>query len=167
MPSIEMSRLSNDARVWVFGVSPSLQGAAGEMLLREVDRFLSEWSAHGTPVTSGREVIDGSFLVIAAEKNSETSGCSIDRLFHTLRSLEHDLRVSIIDTERVFYRDLSGAVRAASRSEFRELAGNRAVNAGTPVFDPLVETVGAIRRGELEKPAAASWHAAAFLLASS
>jgi hypothetical protein len=166
MPQFEMSRLSNDARVWVFGASPSLGPAASRRLLAAVDEFLSGWTAHNVPVISGRELIDGTFLVIAAERNSETSGCSIDRLFNTLQRLEADLRVNLVDTERIFYRDPGGAIRTASRAEFRSLAEQHEVHAGTRVFDPLVETVGAIRRGELEKPAASSWHGRAFAISS-
>jgi hypothetical protein len=164
MPRIEMSRLSDHARVWVFGISPSPDAMAGQRLLASVDQFLAGWAAHDTPVTSGREMVDGTFLVIAAERSSETSGCSIDRLFHTLRGLERELAVAIIDTERIFYRDEGGAIRAASRTEFRALAERRAIHGATPVFDPMVDTVGAIRRGELEKPAAASWHGSAFAI---
>jgi hypothetical protein len=165
LPRRDLEQLSDAARVWIFPVSPSLAPDAATRLLGDVDRFLADWAAHGSPVLSARELVEGSFLVIAAEKNSETSGCSIDRLFGTMKTLERELSVSILDPNRIFYRDAAGSVRAATRSEFRELAAGDAVDASTHVFDPLVETLGEVRRGGLEKPAGESWHARAFSIA--
>jgi hypothetical protein len=162
LPRRDLQQLSDAARVWIFPVSPALSAESATRLLSDVDRFLAEWAAHGTPVVSGRELIEGSFLVVAAEKNSETSGCSIDRLFGTMKTLERDLSVAILDPNRIFYRDAAGVIRAASRAEFRTLATSEAIDATTRVFDPLVETLGDLRGGLLEKPAGESWHARAF-----
>ena len=36
-------------------------------MLQDVDAFLDQWAAHGAPVTSARELIEGSFLAIAVD----------------------------------------------------------------------------------------------------
>ena len=162
MPRRELNQLSDAAQLWVFPVSPALDGAKKAHLLDVVDRFLDEWAAHGAPVTSGRDLVEGSLLVIAADKDSETSGCSIDRMFGTLKQLEGALGVSILDSNRILYRDRSGSVQAARRSEFRDTVAAGQVDADTVVFDPLIDTLGSFRRGELEKRAADSWHGAAY-----
>jgi hypothetical protein len=162
MPRRELNDLTDAARVWVFPISPPLDSAEQQSLLDVVDRFLSEWAAHGAPVTSGRAVVEGSLLVIAADENSETSGCSIDRMFGTLRQLEGALGVSILDPNRILYRDRNGAVQAVQRAGFRDAAAAGEIDGRTVVFDPLIDTLGSFRRGELEKRAGDSWHGAAF-----
>jgi hypothetical protein len=149
---VNMDQLSNDAYVWIFGISPSLDARQSEALLGRIDAFLENWAAHGTPIPGAAEVRDGSFLIVAADERREKSGCSIDRMFGTLKQLEGDLGVAILDANRVFFRDAQG-IHAVERSAFRNAA-----NIDTPVFDVTVERLGDVREGAWEKPAAQSWH---------
>ena len=150
---VNIDQLSNNAHIWIFGISPALDEAQSATLLRQVDAFLDEWAAHGVPIKGARELREGSFLIIAADEHREKSGCSIDRMFGTLKNLERELNVQILDSTRVFLRD-RGAVRAVPRGEFRQSA-----NADTPVFDVTAEKLGEVRTGAWERRAADSWHA--------
>lgn len=153
MPRIELTQLPDESRVWIFGISPSLPEQQEARLRSAVDAFLQEWAAHGHPITAARDVIEGTFLVVAVDKAAETSGCSIDRMFGTLRELERELAVSILDSGRIFVRHGDGRPDAISRADFRERA-----DAHTIVFDTTAETLGSIRSGAWERTAAESWH---------
>ncbi|HET7704631.1 MAG TPA: hypothetical protein VFM36_00955 [Thermoanaerobaculia bacterium] len=153
MPRIELSSLPDDAQTWVFGISPALDERQAAHLLGAVDRFLADWAAHGSPIHAGRDLVEGSFLVIAVDKQAETSGCSIDRMFGTLRDLERQLGVTILDSARVFFRHGDGHADALSRPEFRANADMH-----TLVFDTTVSRLGEVRSGSWEKPAGDSWH---------
>ena len=153
MPRRDLKQLSDDAYIWIFGISPALDEGREVKLLQKVDAFLEKWAAHGAPIESARDVIEGSFLVIAAEKTSERSGCSIDRLFGTLKQLEADLGVAILDANRVFFRHGDGRVDAMSRAEFRDKA-----DAHTIVFDTTAESLRDIRTDAWERRAEESWH---------
>ena len=150
---VNIDQLSNAAHVWIFGISPALDEAKQVALLSAVDSFLDGWAAHGAPIRGARDLREGSFLIIAADDKSERSGCSIDRMFGTLKNLERELGVQILDSTRVFFRDHRSGVRAVSRGEFRTAA-----EADTPVFDTTTEQLGAVRSGAWERPAAQSWH---------
>ena len=149
---VNIDQLSNEAYVWIFGISPALDAQQSDALLRHVNAFLDNWAAHGTPIVGAAEVREGSFLVVAADEHREKSGCSIDRMFGTLKQLERDLGVAILDANRIFFRDGEG-IRAVGRGEFRNAA-----NGETPVFDVTVERLGDVRAGVWEKPASQSWH---------
>lgn len=149
---VDISQLSDNAHVWIFGVSPALDEEKQRTLLSRVGAFLDQWAAHGNPLRGASEVREGSFLIIAADETSERSGCSIDRMFGTLRQLEQELGVQILDSNRIFLRD-DGRVRAVPRHEFRTMA-----NPATPVFDVTAEQLGAIRTGAWERRASDSWH---------
>jgi hypothetical protein len=150
---VNIDQLSNDAHIWIFGISPALDATQSATLLGQVDAFLDNWAAHGVPIRGARELREGSFLIIAADEKREKSGCSIDRMFGTLKSLERELNVQILDSTRVFLRD-RGNVRAIARGEFRDAA-----NPDTPVFDVTAEKLGEVRTGAWERRAADSWHA--------
>ena len=149
---IDIDQLSNNAHVWIFGVSPALDEEKERTLLARVDAFLEQWAAHGTPIRGARDVREGSFLIIAADETGERSGCSIDRMFGTLRQLERELGVQILDANRIFLRH-DGRVRAVPRNEFRNAA-----DLATPVFDVTAEQLGSIRTGAWERAAGESWH---------
>ena len=149
---VNIDQLTNDAHIWIFGISPALDATQSATVLHRVDTFLDEWAAHGVPITGAREMREGSFLIIAADENREKSGCSIDRMFGTLKELERELNVKILDANRVFLSD-HGSVRAVARGEFRNAASLE-----TPVFDVTAEKLGEVRTGAWERPAADSWH---------
>jgi hypothetical protein len=149
---VTIDQLSNDAHIWIFGISPALDEAQSATLLGQVDAFLDNWAAHGVPIKGARELREGSFLIIAADEQREKSGCSIDRMFGTLKSLERELNVQILDSTRVFLRE-HGSVRAVARREFRTAA-----TPDTPVFDVTAEKLGEVRTGAWERRAADSWH---------
>lgn len=153
MPRRDLQQLSDDAYVWIFGISPALDANGAVKLLHGVNGFLEKWASHGQPIESASDLIEGTFLVVAAEDTSERSGCSIDRMFGTLRELERDLNVRILDSDRVFFRHGDGRVDAMTRAEFRDKG-----DAHTIVFDITVETLRDIRYDSWEKRAEASWH---------
>jgi hypothetical protein len=155
MPRTEIDHLSDEAAIWIFGITPRVDDEAAATVLRQVDAFLDQWAAHRVPVLSGRDLRDGSFLIVAAEKNSETSGCSIDAMFGIMRALERAFGVQMLDASRVFYRDPNGNVASVARGEFRNVA-----NEETIVFDTTAQRLGDVRSGAWERRAADSWHAA-------
>lgn len=154
MPRTDLERLSDDSRVWVFPLSPSVDPAQRARLLADVDRFLDQWAAHGMPIRSAREIVEESFLVVAVDRDAETSGCSIDKMFGLLQQLERELGLKILDPNRVFYRHADGHVHSVTREEFR-----RNGDVHTIVFDTLAERLGDIRSGSWIRRAEESWHA--------
>ena len=152
MPRINIDQLDDQARTWLFGISPSLNETQSQRLLATVDQFLDQWAAHGTPVTSARELIEGSFLALAVDERSETSGCSIDRMFGLLRQFEHDLGVSILDANRVFVRHADDRIEALSRADFRDRGDQHTI-----VFDTTAERLSEIRSGHWIRKAEEAW----------
>lgn len=158
MPLVSFESLPDDARVWVFGASASLDQRAEQLLTHDVDAYLAQWKAHGHPLTVARSFDEGRFLTIAVDQRTAgASGCSIDGLYRTLRDAEPAAGASLVGGGRVFYRDASGAVQGATQDEFADLAGAGIVNADSRVFDTTVQTLGDWR-ARFETTVAESWH---------
>jgi hypothetical protein len=157
MPRVDISQLPDESRIWIFGVSPALNNDQSQRLLAAIDGFLDRWSAHNQPIVSARDFLYDSFLVIAVDQRSETSGCSIDRMFGLLQQLEGELGVSILEPNRIFCRTPDGAVQTMSRAYFRKNG-----TAQTLVFDTVAERLAAIRNGAWQKQAGQLWQGALF-----
>jgi hypothetical protein len=162
MPQVPFASLPPHARLWIFAADHTLTGTDAQRLLAQVDGFVSNWKAHGVPLTAARDWRHDRFLFVAVDEQATgASGCSIDALTRSLKDLERDLGVSLLDSGAVYYRQ-NAEVRRASRPEFRALAERGAVSAETPVFDNTVPTVAALM--QWERTAGESWHAKAFPL---
>lgn len=159
MPLVQIEELPDSARVWVFGSDRTLDQSTSDLLLREVDKFLAQWNAHGAPLTVGRDWRYGRFLTVAVDQSTAgASGCSIDGLFRALKLLGPRLGASLVTSGLVFYRDRNGAIQSVDRERFTALAAEGTIQPDTIVFDPTVIVLGEWRaRFELE--AAQSWHA--------
>ena len=159
MPVVPFDKLPDDARVWVFAGDRTLDQQQSTQLLDEVDRFLPNWHAHGAPLTVGRDWRDGRFHTIAVDQSTAgASGCSIDGLFRTLKSVEAKLGASMVTSGLVFFRDSTGAVQSAHREQFPDLAEAGRISRDTKAFDPTVQTLGEWR-ARFELPVRDSWHA--------
>jgi hypothetical protein len=159
MPLVEIEGLPDNARAWVFGADKAIKAPASETLLREVDGFLSQWNAHGSPLTVGRDWKYERFLTVAVDQSTAgASGCSIDGLFRTLKGLEPKLGASLVTSGLIFYRDDKGAIQSVDRDQFTALGADGRIVPGTRVFDPTVTTLGEWR-ARFEINAEDSWHA--------
>ncbi len=154
------STLSDDANVWLYAADRRLSRVHAEQVLAHVHAFRSTWRSHGREVVSDCELIEDRLLVVAAEvPGGELSGCGIDKSLHTLDALARELDFGWVGGLDIVFRDRDGQLKTATRSAFRALASNGAVNGQTPVVDLAVERLADIRRRGLEVPLASNWHA--------
>ncbi len=159
MPIVDMEKMPDTSRVWVFGSDRPLAPGKDQVLLTEVDRFLGGWKAHGAPLTVGRSWKHDRFLTIAVDQSTEgASGCSIDGLFRALKALEPQLGASLVTSGCVFFRDQSGNIMCELRDRFSELGSEGKVSPSTQVFDATVTSLGEWR-ARFELKAGESWHA--------
>ncbi|MCG6989113.1 MAG: hypothetical protein LJF06_13165 [Gemmatimonadetes bacterium] len=164
MPRIAFDDLPDHGRLWVFPASRGLAPAEVSALLAWVDAYLGEWTAHGAPLRSGRELRAEHFLLVGVDEDAEApSGCSIDALMNQLRDLGGTMGVTLIDHASVWYRDGDDAeIHRVSRPEFRRLARDGSVGPDTVVFDTTLTRLSQVRAGKLEVPARDAWHGRAF-----
>lgn len=158
MPIINFDELPDSSRVWVYGSEPALGGKNADEMLGEVDKFLATWKAHGTDLHSGRNWSDDRFLTVAVDQEREgASGCSIDVLFRTLKSLESKVGGQLVTSGLVYYRGRDGIIRAVPRDEFTRLSEEGEIDGDTEVFDLSVTTLREWR-SRFRSRAADSWH---------
>src|SRR6476620_1693287 len=130
MLTTPFERLPDSARVWVYGADRDLDKNAESSLLDEVDNYLTDWTAHGVPLSAARDWRSARFLTIAVDQErAGASGCSIDGLFRTLKSLEQRLGAGIVTSGLIFFRGKDGEIRSVTRDEFGALGASGEVDA--------------------------------------
>ena len=162
MPRVSFDELPPDARVWIFGAERPLVETERARVLDEVDAFIGQWAAHDVPLTTARALRYDQFIFVAVdERAAGASGCSIDALVRRMKGLQAELGVELVNHALVLYRDGADIARV-SRERFVDLVESGSISQETVVFDNTVTTVGAVRDGRWELPAANSWHGRAF-----
>ena len=155
-----LSDLPDDARLWIHAADAPLSDATQTALLDRLSAFIDEWTSHQRAVEGAATILHDRFLVVAAAtRNGDISGCGIDDLAHAVDDAASDLDIAWVPSLHVLYRDDDGAVVATSRRTFQQRAEDGTVTADTPVFDPSITSLGALRDGQFEQPARDSWHA--------
>lgn len=159
MLTTPFEQMPDSARVWVYGADKAVEAGGEGKLLGEVDNYLTNWTAHGTPLSAARDWREARFLTIAVDQEQAgASGCSIDGLFRTLKTIETSLDASIITSGLIFFRDRSGAIRSVTRDQFTELGTAGEIDGDTEVFDLSVTSLGEWK-ARFSSRASDSWHA--------
>ena len=162
MPRVLFDELPPVARVWIFGAERPLVEAERARVLDEVDAFIGQWAAHDVALTTARALRYDQFIFVAVDERAVgASGCSIDALVRRMKALQAELGVELVNHVPVLYRD-GAAIARVSRERFADLVESGSISQDTVVFDNTVTTVGAVRDGRWELPAANSWHGRAF-----
>ena len=157
MPVVPFENLPDASRVWIFGSDRPLSEAGSTALLKGVDEHLTNWKAHGEPLTVGSQFRDNRFLVVAVDQSTAgATGCSIDGLFRVLQGLEGTVGANLVGGGRVFYRGAESVVQATTRDQVPALVKSEAITKNTVVFDTSITDLGKFRSG-FEKRAKESW----------
>ena len=162
MPCLPFDAMPDTARLWIFPATRPLSAAERERVLAETDAFIAGWAAHGVPLTAARELRHERFLMVAADEAAAgVSGCSIDALVRRMDRLGSALGVDLVEHGPVAYRH-GEEIHHVPRHRFAALAASGSVTPDTIVFDNTITSVGDMRSGRWERPAADAWHGRAF-----
>ena len=166
----DLSTLPDAARLWAFAADRPLSADEADAVLGAVTGFLNNWRSHGRAVPGAVELRERRFLLVGAaldqeQLNAGVSGCGIDQMTRAVEAVAASRGFGWASALTVAYRDEAGAVQIVPHPAFRKLARAGEIDGQTHVFDLTADTVGALREKGLERPAAESWHGAAFRLA--
>lgn len=155
---VAFNTLPNTARIWIYQANRSFTKDELEEVGQSLDRFIEEWTTHGSQLNAGYEIRYNRFIVIALDQDiMSASGCSIDTQVHFIQLLEKKYNIDLLDKMNVSYKQ-GEFVAYKPLVDFRKMAKARSVSKSTIVFNNLVTS-----KEEYEQfwevPAAESWHA--------
>jgi hypothetical protein len=143
------------ARVWLYQTDRALSDAEIPYVQQVLDEQVARWAAHGQPLTGSARVLHGRFVVLAVDESQNgPSGCSIDASTHWFKELGAQFGLNFFDRS-VAYLD-GETVRTVPTSGLKAAVAEGRIRPETPIFNPLVATLGEWKTG-WQVPATASW----------
>jgi hypothetical protein len=90
--------------VWVFASQRLITNDISNAIDNELKPFINQWNAHGTQLSAAYTILHHHFIIIAVDANVEpASGCSIDKLTHTMQAISTSHQLELFDRLRFFY----------------------------------------------------------------
>ncbi len=155
---VAFNTLPDTARVWVYQANRSFTKDELEEVKQSLDRFIEEWTTHGSQLNAGYEIRYNRFIVIALDQDiMSASGCSIDTQVRFIQSLEQKYDMDLLDKMNVSYKQ-GEFVAYKPLADFRKMAKAKSVSKNTIVFNNLVTNKEEYEQ-YWEVPAEESWHA--------
>lgn len=159
-----LPHLSDEARAWIYPTVAPVSAETQSALRKRLSRFVDTWTSHEHPVEGGSTVLHDRFVLLAGlQVNGQVpSGCAIDEATRAVKEAASECEIEWLPSLHVIYRADDGSIEAVSRSTFQNRIDRGDVTSTTPIFDPSVTTLGAVRDGAFEQPAHQSWAEKAF-----
>ncbi len=154
---VDFKSLPESSRVWIYQANRSFTDDELSQIQKQLDTFITDWTAHGAGLKAGYEIRYRRFLVLALDQSlNAASGCSIDASVHFIQHLEKEYDVLLLDKMNVSYKQ-GEYIAYKSLVDFKKMAKQKAVSPNTIVFNNLVANKGEYLE-HWEVPASDSWH---------
>jgi hypothetical protein len=154
---VDFETLPEESRVWIYQANRSFTDAEIAEIELQLKVFIENWTAHGSDLKSGYNIVYKRFIVIALDQNlNMASGCSIDASVHFIQQLEKQYNVDLMDKMNVSYKQ-GDYIAHKSLLDFKKMAKDKAISKQTIVFNNLVNNIAEFKEN-WEVPASESWH---------
>lgn len=154
---VDFNTLPDESRVWIYQSNRSFTDKEISEIKAKLNDFIENWTAHGSDLKSGYNIVYKRFIVIALDQNlNRASGCSIDASVHFMQQLEQEYQVDLLDKMNVSYKQ-GDFIAHKSLMDFKKMAKEKAVSKNTIVFNNLVNNIAEFKEN-WEVPASESWH---------
>jgi len=155
---VPFDTMPENARVWIFQSSGFMPFEKVERLSARLMQFLDQWHAHGQGLQASFHIMYHRFVIVALDEAAyHASGCSIDKLNHTVMALEKELAINLMDRSLVSFRDDSNLIITLPMATFRQMLDSGELDEQTVVFNNLISTKKELR-ASWEVPLHRSWH---------
>ena len=149
--------LSENSRIWIYQSDRELTTEEQSNLRSELEKFVSEWTAHNVALSGSFEVLHDRFIVIMIdESKTSASGCSIDKCFNFLKKMESQMNVNFMNRLLLAYKD-QDAIKILPKNKFEELSKAGQITEETIVFNNLIEKKSELKT-KWQIPVKESWH---------
>ena len=89
---VKFEELVEDSIVWVYQSNRNLTEQEISKIAIELKGFLESWTSHNKPIKAAYQIRYNRFIIIAVDKDFETSGCSIDTSVSFIGLLQKNIR---------------------------------------------------------------------------
>lgn len=155
----DLNELSPDSKVWIYQANRALTAQEREHIRDMGERFVADWSAHGSSLKARFDIFYDRFLVFFVDEGKqEATGCSIDRSVHFIKGIESKYDMELMDRKLVAYKEGKEGVSTLPFDQLDKALEEGQLNWNSTVFNNLVRTKKEFEEA-WELPLCDSWHA--------
>ena len=138
---VSFNKLPDHARVWIYQSNQTFNENQISFLTKDLENFLSQWTAHNKELEASFELPYNRFIVLAVnEKIIKASGCSIDASIRHIKKIENKMGVILLDKMNFIFKNDNLLVYKPLES-LKKMFKEEQINSETIVFNNLVMTV--------------------------
>ena len=138
---VSFNKLPDHARVWIYQSNQTFNENQISFLTKDLESFLSQWTAHNQELEASFELPYNRFIVLAVnEKIIKASGCSIDASIRHIKKIENKMGVILLDKMNFIFKNDNLLVYKPLES-LKKMFKEKQINNETIVFNNLVNTV--------------------------
>ena len=147
-----LPELPEDSRVWIFGAAQLLEATHLDLLKTQMDKFVSDWSAHGAQLSAGYSILHDSILIVAVDENvAPPTGCSIDKVFKLLGNFPVDFLQRML-----VWQPFCNTSKVFNLAQVKESVQSKILDGETIVINTMVTNLRDVRE-RLYIPLKDSW----------
>ena len=126
---VSFNKLPDHARVWIYQSNQTFNENQISFLTKDLESFLSQWTAHNQELEASFEIPYNRFIVLAVnEKKIKASGCSIDASVRYIKKIENKMGVILLDKMNVILKNNNSLVYKSLES-FKKMYKGKQIKA--------------------------------------
>ena len=138
---IGFTDLNKDSRIWIYTSPEKINESQHQEILNLADQFLKNWQSHGKDVDGTVEIIEGHFVIIAADSKGDTlCGRAVDANVRFIKEIQDSIGLNLTDRMVVIYKQNGELISSDYHTLKKEIeSGN--IETNSVVYNPLVSTI--------------------------
>ncbi len=128
------------SRVWIYQSNRLFSIQEAFQLEEMLEKFVSDWKTHGTPVKGYANLFFGQFIVFMADETAAgVSGCSTDTSVRLIKEIEQKFKVELFNRQNLAFI-VKDKIQIIPLNQFEYAIQNNFINPNTLYFNNTVFT---------------------------
>ena len=137
---VTFNLLPSNSKIWIYQADRHLNHTDIELIKKEAEVFLNNWTSHNNEIESSYEIRYNRFLIIGLNENiNSPSGCSIDKSIKFIKSLQSVLGVIFLNRLNVAYK-VKNDIKIISLSNFESMIREKKLLKNSIVYNNMINT---------------------------
>jgi len=144
------------SKVWIYTSNRFLTDEEVIEIEKQLVHFTKQWTAHDIALKGAGTVYNNQFIVLAVdESQANTSGCSIDKSVHFIKTIESQFNLQLFDRLTIYYQS-NDELKSFHFNNLKEKIALNEISKSTQIFDTTITQLG-VFENEFVKEAGKSW----------
>lgn len=132
---VPFEKIPNTAKIWIYFITQNIDYQKIDKLKNLLTDFLNVWTAHQQNLFASFQIIESKILIIAVdEQAAQASGCSIDTSVKTLKLIEQQLDINLLESNLVLFEN-ENKIFGAYLNEIKKNIEDKIITKDTFLYD--------------------------------